>query len=112
MRKGNLELRKLIGINANFEIVKWYENDYFGKEDEYPILENGMRRTSIVSNFYISDSLFKTKERCYVVAFIENGIVEFIGDRFSELDKENEIFDFVWLLRKAISKSLRYKIKS
>ena len=109
MRKPNLEIRKTYGENRMFEIVKLYDNPYFGKENDYPFVENGMRRKTEISKSRVSESLFKSKELCYVIAFIENGIVDFVGDRFSELDKEKEIFDFVWLLRKAISKSIRYK---
>ena len=109
MRKLNLELRKTYGKNRMFEIVKWCDNIYFGKESEYPFIENGMRRKTEISKSHVSESLFKLKETCYVIAFIENGLIDFVGDRFSELDKEKEIFNFVWLLRKGISKSIRYK---
>ena len=32
MRLGDIELRKLSGDNADFEIVKWEPNQYFGME--------------------------------------------------------------------------------
>lgn len=108
LRRGNIELKKTFGNNTSFEVIKWYDNVYFEKENEYPIVSDGMRSKTIESKSFVSESLFKLKQTCYVIASIENGIVNFVGDRFIDLDKK-EIFDFVFLLRSGIKKSLKYK---
>lgn len=111
MRLNNLELRKLIGNNKKFEIICWFPNSYYGKIDEYQKTGDSMYYRPENPNSFVHEDCFKNKEFCYVVSFIDNGIPEFIANNPMELNGEQEYKDFLWLLRKGISKSLRYKIK-
>jgi hypothetical protein len=79
MRVRNLELRKCIGKNKRFEIIKW---QFYEKEN---------------------------KEFCYVIYFVENGIIDFIGNRPLELENIQEYKDSLFLLRKSIKKSIKYQ---
>ena len=79
MRIGNLELRKCVGKNKRFEIVKW---QFYQKEQ---------------------------KEFCYTIYFIEDGIIDFIGTRPFDLENIQEYKDSLFLLRKSIKKSINYK---
>lgn len=111
MRRNNLELRKTFGDNnKRFEIIKWQENPYYQKESEY-IKEDDFYYKEEICSFSIHKSCFEDPESCYVVSFIENGIVDFVGDRVIELESIQEFKDYFFLLRSGISKSTRYKIK-
>lgn len=112
MKRNNLELRKCQGENTRFEIVKWVDNDLFGKECEYPILQNGMRYKTNRPQRGFSEGLFTIKQLCYTIVLIEKGIPDFIGDRLYELENKEEFIDFIWLLRSAVKKSIRWKIKT
>lgn len=79
MRIRKLELKKCRGNNRRFEIVKWQFNE---KEQE---------------------------EFCFVIYFIENGIIDFVGNRPLELDTVQEYKDSLFLLRKSIKKSIRHQ---
>lgn len=72
MRVRNLELRKCVGENNKFEIVKWQFDEA------------------------------QNKNSCFVIYFIENGIIDFIGNRPLELHNVQEYKDSLFLLRKAI----------
>ena len=101
MRKGNIELKK---IRANyFEVLHVIPNSYYQMEEDFPIVENGMRRKTEHSNYFVSESLFVNPESKYVVAHIDNGVVNFTGDRFMELG--DDISNFVFCLRSGIKKS-------
>ena len=60
MRLGDVELRKLIGSNADFEIIKWDTNQYFGMESSY---------TKIDEHTY-SDGMSKFLKRAFLIQSI------------------------------------------
>ena len=109
MRKNNLELRKSFGHNKRFEIVKWQENHYYQKESEYIKVGDFYKKENY--SYSINESCFENPETCYVISFIENGIVDFVGNRVIELETIQEFIDYFFLLRSGINKSIRYKIK-
>ena len=106
MRKNKIELRKNYEKNGLFEVVKWYDNPNFNRQNEYiqdgDFYHNG-------NNLKIHISCFLIPESCHVISYIENGISEFVGDRLSELETFQELNDFIFLLRKGIKKSIRWK---
>ena len=108
MRLGDIELRKLIGDSSDFEIIKWEPNQYFGMENNYAKIDEHTYSDGISR---ISETCFSNPEYCYVLSFIRKGIPEFIGGRPMDLRGEYELRSFLWMLRKGISKSLRYKVK-
>lgn len=109
MRRNNLELRKVHNREKMFEIVKWYPNTYYGKESDYDF-DGEWYKPKGSRGHSISPSCFANPESCYVIVFIEDGLVDFIGDRAIELETMEEMKDFLFLLRKGIKKSLKYKL--
>ena len=108
MRRGNLELRRY-SSSDRWEIVKWQPNPYYGKESEYIRSDNGYidgKRRHVV----IDESCFVNPETCYSLAFIENGIPDYVGNRPLELTDIVEILDFLELLRKGVTRSQYVKI--
>ena len=47
---------------------------------------------------------------CYVLYFINNGEIAFVGDRPLNLENIQEYKDSLFLLRKAVKKSTKYQI--
>lgn len=119
MRLNKIELRMtktvfspIVHEYPTFEIVKWKNNNLFGREDEFEKVGNSyVSKNPNGYSCYYHESCFENKETCYVIAFIEKGIVEFIGNRAIELNNIQEYKDFLFLLRKGVSKSLRWKNK-
>ena len=107
MRRNNIELRKSVGNNKCFNIVKYEPNIYYQKECDY--VKDG-EYYKISDNHRIHENCFITPEFHYVIALIEEGIVEFIGDRAIELESMQEMTDFLFILRSGIKKSINYKI--
>lgn len=107
-RKNNIELVKVEGNNKNFQIICWQKNQYYGNESSFE--KDGDYYQANFWDFRIHKSCFENPESCYVICFIKDGIVEFVGDRPIELETIEEMRDFLFLLRSGISKSLRYKI--
>ena len=72
LRQGNLEIRNSISSPHDFEVIKWYPNSLYGKEDQYYYDE--------VHNWYIpkngwctaiDPSCFKNPECCVVLGWID-----------------------------------------
>jgi hypothetical protein len=98
IRINNLEFKKYTSTKTKkplYEIVKWYTNIYFGKEEEY-------RKDGYVDSFgdnflqkggsSISKGSFILPETCIVIAFIEKGSEDWelrsVGERLLELTPE------------------------
>lgn len=110
MRINNIEFRKYKGKPLLYEIIKWYNNEYFGKEQE--LLKQGYIETNehfIKDHLHIHKSCFIAPEHCYVIAFLrvnkrEPDInLESVGGRILELN-EQELQDFLTIYRKANKK--------
>lgn len=103
MRIDCLELRKLRNSDK-WEIVKWQPNPYYGNESKYIKTSRGYTE-SRYGFVVINESCFKNPETCYAIAFIDNGIPKYVGNRPLELDGIVEILNFLKLLRKGVSAS-------
>lgn len=51
-----------------WEIVKYYPNCYYGKEDGYIYVGAGRYQDKEWPNHYVSESCFRHKESCYTIA--------------------------------------------
>ena len=97
IRINNIECRFSQG---RYEIVKWFPNCYYGKEQEYIdngyVLSGGFYRNANVS---IGESCFKNPESCYTIATLHyddgEGCCDMhtIGSRLLDLNK-SERADF------------------
>jgi hypothetical protein len=107
IRINNIEFKKYISTKRDkslYEIVKWYPNIHFGKEEEY-------KKDGYVDSFggeflrkdghEIHKSFFINPESCYVIAFIEKGKESWelrsVGERVvtlapEELEDFNEVY--------------------
>ena len=99
IRINNLEFRECSSLFKDnlYEIIKWYPNNYFGKEEE-------LRKEGYTDNFEgwgitkdnhtISKAFFNSPESCYVIAFIEKGKESWelrsVGERMLELTPEEQ----------------------
>ena len=108
MRKNNIELRKSTDNDGMFEIIKWYTNPYHKNKELYEKI--GMYYTN-ENNTYIHQDCFINSELCYVLSFINAGIVRFIGNRAIDLNNINEYKDYLFLLRAGIKKSIKIRLK-
>jgi hypothetical protein len=105
IRINNIECREYSATKVDklfYEIVKWDDNGYYGKEEEY--LANGYE-DNFDSGFLtknghsIQKTFFTTKECCYTVATLELNYGEpdvnlkSVGSRLLDL-KGSEIKDF------------------
>tara|TARA_R110000822_G_scaffold121475_1_gene255296 strand:- start:123 stop:494 length:372 start_codon:yes stop_codon:yes gene_type:complete len=75
IRIDNIECRFSHG---RYDIIKWYPNDYYGKEEKM-IEEEGYERIEYGSGGFgltkdhrtIDSSCFKNPESCYTIAYLE-----------------------------------------
>lgn len=78
IRIDNIECRKSTYQSHEYEMVKWYKNDYYGNEEKM-INEDGYVRQvykdgdwGLSKDFHtINSSCFKNPESCYVIATLE-----------------------------------------
>ena len=100
IRINDLEFRECTSTKKDeplYEIIKWYPNNYFGKEEK-------LRKEGYIDNFEgwgitkdnhtISKAFFNSPESCYVIAFIEKGKESWelrsVGERMLELTPEEQ----------------------
>lgn len=82
-----LELRKtmrVLGDNKEYyEIVVWYPNPDYNKQDEYISLGNEMYRSKEYPNWVVhGNSCFTMKELCYTICYWdESGELKIVGSR-------------------------------
>ncbi len=105
MRRNNIELQKPVGESKIFTIIKHQPNSLYGRENDY--VKDGEWYVGEFCRYH--ENCFTKPESHYVIAFIENGIVDFVGDRAIELELMQEMIDFLFLLRSGIKKSKNYK---
>jgi hypothetical protein len=115
IRINNLEFKRYTSTKKDkplYEIVQWYPNIYFGKEQEYRdngYTDNfeGWGLTKNGSIITIDKSFFTTNpELCFVIAFIEKGSEDWelrsVGERLLELTPEEwEDFYLIFKLGKS-----------
>ena len=116
MKINNLEFRKSTYLgdepeHPSYDIVLWYPNDYYGKEDKY--IKEGDWYRDPQFNFRIYKDCFKHPECCMTIACFKpdsEGFyeVQFIEDR--PLDKEVNWKEFYKLLNYGNQK-LNYQSK-
>ena len=98
-RIGNIELRCR---NKTWEIVRWYPNSYYQRENEFIKVDDEHYQYKDNDNCYVHKSCFANPESCYVIAFIEGSEDEHdirsVGMRPWMLDEEDEK-DFKQLLK-------------
>lgn len=103
-RQRNLEIRNSINSHHDFEVIKWYPNSLYGKEDQYYYDE--------VHNWYIPKNgwctaidpeCFKNSECCVVLGWIdrdENG--KLTRDFTEQAFKEEGLYELVlWFVGNA-----------
>lgn len=114
-RIDNLEIRNTY---SSFELVKYYNNHYYNKYDEY--LKNGYELsfggeflTNPDTHHNIDINYFNLKEYCFVIGFFNLNIeepealwIDISAERLTDLN-DNELIN----LRKLIKKSTKYIIK-
>ena len=82
-----LELRKtrrVLGDNKEYyEIVAWYPNPDYNKQDEYISLGNEVYRSKEYPNWIVhGNSCFTMKELCYTICYWDkNGELKIVGSR-------------------------------
>lgn len=96
IRINNLEFREYTSTKKDkplYEIVKWYPNIYFGKEEDYK--KEGYIDTKDFlqkGGINISKLAFTLPQTCIVIAFIEKGSEDWglksVGERLLELTPE------------------------
>lgn len=101
-RIGDIELRK---INNNWQIVRWYPNSFYGKENDFIKIGDDFYQYKGKDNCYVHNDCFKNPESCYVIAFIEGSEdepdIRSVGMRAFELNEEDEK-NFKQLLKSAL----------
>mgnify|MGYP003443375293 CR=1 FL=1 len=96
IRINDLEFRKCSSFFKDnlHEIIKWYPNNYFGKEEELGYIDNFEGWGITKDNHTISKAFFNSPESCYVIAFIEKGKESWelrsVGERMLELTPEEQ----------------------
>lgn len=120
VRIGDIEFRKYKSTKVDYplyEIIKWYENEYYGKLEEY--LNNGWRISSdeemvVKGNVHMSKSFFTERpQHCYVIVFfrINPKTNRFnkdrIGNRDLEIcgDDENNYKQILKLAKKSLNEA-------
>jgi len=77
IRINNIECRDSRGNSGNYEMIKWYPNEYYGSEQKmiddgyekviYPLGGWGMKKDWHTVN----ESCFQNPESCYVIAWLK-----------------------------------------
>jgi hypothetical protein len=111
VRIGNIECRQTIYKEREYEIIKWWVNDYYGneekmiKEDGYVKEEYDNGDWGLRKDFHhINSSCFKNPETCYVIAWLKPNrkepdvSMETVGNRILELDQK-ELSTFMRVYR-------------
>jgi hypothetical protein len=98
IRINNIEFKEYTSTKKDkplYEIVKWYPNPYYNKEQEYKdngYVDNGNFLKNDLHS--IQKSLFNNRESCYVIAFVEQGNESWelrsVGERLVDLTKEEQ----------------------
>lgn len=108
IRINNIEFRKYTTTKIKkkfYEIIKWQDNPYYGKEQEYlnrGYIESfgGDYLTDGIKS--ISKSTFNIEESAYVIAFVERDseswYLKTVGNRMLELNND-ELNDFIQVYR-------------
>ena len=100
IRINDIECRSTIYRPKEYEIVKWYENSYYGKEKQY--LEQGYEKVVYddgswgmkAKSHTINESCFKYPESCYVIAWLKPNYGEpdidmkTVGSRILDLEQD------------------------
>lgn len=100
IRINNIECRSTKYIPQEYEIIKWYKNDYYGAEEK--MLEKGYEKivyengdwAMTKNNYTINSSCFKNPESCYVIAWLKpNRLepdvdIETVGSRLLDLEPD------------------------
>ena len=120
IRINNIEFRKCKSINKEplYEIIKWQENIYFNKEQEYR--DVGYKDTPLLESLHkdghsISKSFFTIPETCFVLSWIKINkrepdiYLESIGSRLLDITKEEK--DDFWKVYKEGNEYLYKKFK-
>lgn len=106
-----LELRKvksIINDEEYYEIVQWYPNDLYGKQNEYIRLDDG-RYKHPNFNFYCHEESFKKEKYCYTVCYFKydsyEGDIEciLVGDRI--LNEEVDWIKLKELMKEGFEKA-------
>jgi hypothetical protein len=95
-RINNIEIRKCSTGNL-WEIVMWYPNDYFGREEDYEWDYDHYKCK--VTNKTIDFSFFEYPENCFVISFLRKNkegdfVLDGVGSRILDLN-EQELKDFM-----------------
>ena len=104
IRIGDIEAR-VSGTDDAYEIVKWYPNDLYNKQDDYIYISEIDKYTKeYASNCYYDPACFLSKENCYVLCWITDSDepdVHTVGMRPFDLE-EDDNSDFMLVLRVAV----------
>lgn len=105
-RINNIECRKIKSVHYSHEIVCWFPNNYYGKEEDYNLSFGGeFYQPKGTTGVNISKGCFKNPETYYVVAWLiktKEGIdLQTVGDRVLDLS-EQELQDFFKVYKKAV----------
>ena len=114
IRIDDFECRSTTYKSREYEIVKWYENSYYGKERQY--LKQGYEKVVYddgswgmhATNHTINESCFKHPESCYVIAWLKPNRrepdidMETVGSRILDLEAD-ELDKFMQVYRLAHS---------
>ena len=100
IRIDDIECRQTIYKPKEYEIVKWYENERYGKEQQ--LVEEGYVKEVYKDgswglkkdNHTINESCFKHPESCYVIAWLKPNYgepdvdMETVGSRVLDLEAD------------------------
>lgn len=100
IRINNIECRQTIYKSREYEIVKWYKNDYYGTEQK--LIEEGYEKVIYEDGSWgmnslhhtINESCFRHPESCYVIAWLKPNYgepdidMETVGGRILELEAD------------------------
>lgn len=99
MRIGNIELRC---VNETWEIVQWYPNYFYQRENEFIKVDDEHYRYKDNDNCYVHKDCFRNPESCCVIAFVERSEDEpdilSVGIRPWQLNEKDEQ-DFKQILK-------------
>ena len=117
IRINNIECRDQTSNSGNYEIIKWYKNEYYGTEQE--MLEEGYTHKNgyyTRDNINIHEDCFKSPESCFVIAWLEINHKEpdtdlrTVGSRLLGLgnDERNDFFDVYRIANNKIFKQFNH----